>query len=107
MANTDRIHTSHTEVRPEVRTEPRSGAPMAFIVGGLVVAVGIIAWIFFAASDGGSVSTTTPAGSDTSIRIDNNGSTPAPAGDTTNNITTPAPATETAPAPAETAPAAN
>ena len=75
---------------------PRSSiSPIVFIVGGLVVAVGVLFW---AMSDEGGV-TTTPAATDTNISIDN---TTAPASD-------PAPAAMDAapaePAPAEIAPA--
>lgn len=82
----------------ETKTESSSGSTMAFIVGGLVVAVGVIAWLVF----GGEVSAPKGASdgaSKTSITIDNTAPAPAPAA--------PAPAAPApAPAPAAPAPAA-
>ena len=77
-------------------TEPArsSISPVVFIVGGLVVAVGVLFW---AMSDDGGV-TTTPAATDTNISIDN---TTALAADA---VADPAPAAMDA-APAEPAPA--
>lgn len=49
--NDPHTNTSHTTTR-EVRTEKRSGSTMAFIVGGLVVAVLVIAWVLFSGGDG-------------------------------------------------------
>lgn len=51
MANpNDHIHTTNT-VHETHTTERRSGGSMAFIVGGLVVAVAVIAWLLFAGTD--------------------------------------------------------
>ena len=43
-------HSSTNTTIRETRTE-RSGGSLAFIVGGLVVAVAVIAWLFFAGGD--------------------------------------------------------
>ena len=80
--NHSNTNTSHT-VRDTHVTEKKSGSSMAFIVGGLVVAVAVIAWLFMAGDDvdnvstTGAVDTTTPAVDTT------------PAGDT--NVTVEAP----------------
>ena len=70
----------------ETKTETSGNSTMAFILGGLVVAVGVIAWFIY----GGDA---TPAGG---------------GGGTKTNITieNPAPAAPAEPAPAEPAPAA-
>ncbi len=76
----------------ETKTENGSISTMAFILGGVVVAVAVIAWLVF--GDGMSAPKGAADGaSKTSITIDNASPAPAPA--------TPAPA---APAPAAPAP---
>ena len=83
----------------ETKTETGGNSTMAFIIGGLVVAVGVIAWFIY----GGDV---TPAsgggGTKTNITIENpKPAAPAPA------ATAPAPAVPAVPAaPAPAAPAA-
>lgn len=49
-------HTNHTSnsthtTRETHVTEKRSGSSMAFIIGGLVVAVAVIAWLFLGGTD--------------------------------------------------------
>jgi len=85
-----------SDQRQSVPTQPdkRSNGPIIFIVGGLVVAVGVLAYVLTDGFTGGSAP---GAGSAPSISIENNATAPATA-------TTPAPA-EPAPAPADAAPA--
>jgi len=64
----------------ETRTTETSGASMALIVGGLVVAVGFILWLVFGGP--GPVSTT-PTGSDTNVTIE----PPAAPVDNSTNLT--------------------
>ncbi|MFN3208362.1 MAG: hypothetical protein ACE369_05065 [Roseovarius sp.] len=45
-------HNPNHTPPPQPPREGGSSAPMAFIVGGLVIAVAIIAWIIFGAADG-------------------------------------------------------
>jgi hypothetical protein len=112
MADNDNIKTY---VR-ETRTTDSSGASMALIVGGLVVAVGFILWLVFGGTDG-AVVTNDPAADTTNVTIE-----PTAPADSTTNVTIdadepaaepvapadPAPAepVETAPADGGTAPAA-
>jgi hypothetical protein len=74
-------HTDHTNnTYRETRIEERrsgGGAPMAFIVGGLVVAVAIIAWLF-TGGDFGTATTTGGAG-DVNVSVE----TPADGGEAT------------------------
>ncbi|MEO8531073.1 MAG: hypothetical protein ABI459_07605 [Deltaproteobacteria bacterium] len=93
----------YTERQPVA--EQRSNGSLAFIVGGLVVAVAFIIWLF---ANGSSWSTytapaaTQPAG-ETNISIDNM----APAAEPAAPAAEPAAPVDTAPAvPVETAPAA-
>ncbi|MFC3087015.1 hypothetical protein [Tabrizicola soli] len=87
----------------ETRTTEGSGASMALIVGGLVVAVGFILWLVFGGPD--SVVDTAPAGSDTNVTIE----PPAAPVDNSTNVTVepaaPEAAAPEAPAPDATAPA--
>lgn len=95
MANHNSDHTN-TVVRDRVeRNEVRSGSnvSLAFILGGVVVAILVLAWIFTGGDFGTAGDGVAPDG-DTSISIE----TPAP------SDTTPAPA-DSAPAPADSAPA--
>ena len=102
MADTDRT-TYNTYVRenPTTIRETRetSSGGVAFIVGGLVVAVGLIAW--FVWGDPAPVTGVTE-GDSTSITIETPANEPAA---TAPSSTVPAPAPEAA-APVETAPAA-
>ncbi|KAF0676700.1 hypothetical protein [Profundibacterium mesophilum] len=61
-------HSSHTSRETHV-TEKRSGSSMAFIVGGLVVAVAVIAWLFLGGTDLDSTGTAT-GDSDTNITVE-------------------------------------
>lgn len=79
----------------ETRTDSGSTSTLAFIIGGLVVAVAVIAYFLF----GGSTMPSTGAGK-TSITIDNT----APAA-TAPAASAPAATAPTAPAPAPAAPA--
>lgn len=86
-------------------TEKKSGSGMALIVGGLVVAVGIILWLVFG---GATPQVATPDSPDTTtnVTVETPAADPAPAAPAPAD---PAPAApvDTAPAaPAETAPAA-
>lgn len=85
---------NRTYVR-ETRTTESSGAGMALIVGGLVVAVGFIIWLVFGGL--GPVATTGTTGDTTTITVE----TPAaPAADAVVEPTAPAEGTA-APAPVE------
>ncbi|WP_374641364.1 hypothetical protein [Tabrizicola sp.] len=90
----------------ETRTEG-SGASMALIVGGLVVAVGFILWLVFGGPDAAVDTAPAPAGSDTNVTIE----PPAAPVDNSTDVTVepaaPAPeaAAPEAPAPDATAPA--
>ncbi len=96
MADND---TTKTYVR-DTRTTESSGASMALIVGGLVVAVGFILWLVFG-GDGPSVVSTDPAADTTNVTVE-----PTQPADSTTNVTIDAdePAAEPV-APAEPAPA--
>ncbi len=83
-------HSTHTHVPREPVRESSGTGTLAFIIGGLVVAVGVIAWFLMGGDIDSSVTTVPADGGDASVTIEN---TPAPA-----------PAEESA-APAETAPA--
>lgn len=85
----------------ETRTTESSGASMALIVGGLVVAVGFILWLVFG-GDGPSVVSTEPAADTTNVTVE----PAAEPADTTTNVTIDAeePAAEPV-APAEPVPA--
>lgn len=89
MADHTNDHTNTHVVSERVETKSGGGSGLAFIVGGLVVAVLVIAWLFtggdFGVNDGSS-------GGQTNINVD------APA------VEAPAPAAD-APAPAAEAPA--
>lgn len=97
-------NTDYTNRQTYVReTEKSSGASMAFIVGGLVVAVGVIAW----ALSGGDIDvTTTPTpaveNSTTNVTIE-----PATPAIPTVDVTPAEPAAPVEPAPATPAPAGN
>lgn len=104
MADND---TTKTYVR-DTRTTETSGASMALIVGGLVVAVGFILWLVFGNGDG-SVVDNTPGADTTNVTVE-----PTQPADSTTNVTIDAdepaaePVTPVEPAPAdpvETAPA--
>jgi hypothetical protein len=89
------------------RVEPaaESNGSMWFILGGIIVALGVLFAIFYGSSDG---TTTAPATDPSAVTIENNAAPAdvgaiAPAGDA--DTMTPAPEA-TAPAPADTAPAA-
>ena len=86
----------------EINTEARSSTSTAFILGGVVVALGIIGWLVFGGNS--MPSSSAPYGAaKTSITIDNTApapAAPAPA------APAPAPAAPAAPAPAAPAPAA-
>ncbi|APX88342.1 hypothetical protein BV394_00190 [Brevirhabdus pacifica] len=89
MAQPERIHTSHTETH----TDKRSGTGLALIIGGLVVAVALIAW-FLMGGDGADLGTATTTGAgETNIQIE------APEG---GSATSGATAEGSASAPAET-----
>jgi hypothetical protein len=77
MADQD---NSKTYVR-ETRTTESSGSNMALIVGGLVVAVGFILWLFIGGP--GPVATTDPVSDTTNVTIAPS-ETPS---DTTTNVT--------------------
>ena len=80
----------------ESRTTEGTGASMALIVGGLVVAVGFILWLVFGGP--GPVTTSAPAASDTNVTIE---PPAAPVDNSTNLTIESAPATDdAAPAPA-------
>ena len=111
MADND---TTKTYVRDTRTTETGSGASMALIVGGLVVAVGFILWLVFGNTDGAVVDNT-PAADTTNVTVE----PAAEPADTTTNVTIdadepaaepvapadPAPAEPVETAPAEPAPA--
>jgi len=74
MSNPNDPHThssnTNTTIR-ESRTEKKSGTGMALIVGGLVVAVAIIAWFFFAAGNGDVATTGATTGEgDVNVSVD-------------------------------------
>ena len=77
-------------------TEKTSGGGMAFIVGGLVVAVAVVAWLVFGGSPS-TVGTAPDAGTTTNVTVEQPAA-PAPA-------TTQGAADPVAPAPADAAPA--
>lgn len=81
----------------ETRTTETSGASMALIVGGLVVAVGFILWLVFG---GPGPVATTPADNDTNVTIE----PPAAPVDNSTNLTV-EPAAPEAAAPDAAAPA--
>lgn len=94
MANQD-LHSTYVE-RDRIETRERSGAG-AFIIGGIVVALLVLIWLFSMGGSDSTVETVPATGTDTVI-IDN----AAPAADAT------APAADaTAPAADATAPAAD
>jgi hypothetical protein len=96
----DNEHTK-TYVRDrETRTTEGSGASMALIVGGLVVAVGFILWLVFGGSDGAVV--TNPPADTTNVTVE-----PTAPADSTTNVTIDAdePAAAEPVAPADPAPA--
>ena len=76
MADNDKTYVRET------RTTETSGASMALIVGGLVVAVGFILWLVFGGTDG-AVVTNGPAADTTNVTV---GPTP-PVADSTTNVT--------------------
>jgi hypothetical protein len=82
-----------SDIRQRIPSQPaaKSSSPLAFIVGGLVVAVAVIAYLF--ANDAAPISNDAPA-----VSIENNTTTTVPTAE-------PAPATAAEPAPAEAAPA--
>lgn len=84
----------------ETRTTESSGASMALIVGGLVVAVGFILWLVFG---GPGPVATTPADNDTNVTIE---PPAAPVDNSTNLTIEPAP-DAAAPADDGAAPAEN
>jgi hypothetical protein len=89
--------TTHTRIE----RDRRSGSGLAFIVGGLVVAVGVIAYFLFADS-----APTGGGGADTSINVEATSASPAPAAPADGGSEAPAQGgTATEPAPA--APAQN
>jgi hypothetical protein len=107
MADNDKTYVRET------RTTETSGASMALIVGGLVVAVGFILWLVFGGTDG-AVVTNDPAADTTNVTVE-----PTAPADSTTNVTIdagepaaepvapvdPAPADPVETAPAEPAPA--
>lgn len=76
MADNDKTYVRET------RTTESSGASMALIVGGLVVAVGFILWLVFGGTDG-AVVTNDPAADTTNVTVEPT----APAADSTTNVT--------------------
>ena len=87
-----------TYVRETTRTTDGSGSGIALIVGGLVVAVGFILWLFIGGP--GPVATTQPASDTTNVTVE----APAAPADTTTNVTiepTPEASQPAAPVPAD------
>jgi hypothetical protein len=82
-----------TYVRETTTTQP-SGAGMALLVGGLVVAVGFILWLIL--GNAGPVASTAPSTDTTNVTVE----APAAPAETTTNVTV-----EPAPEAAEAAPA--
>ncbi len=82
---------------PNEPARSSSLSPMVFIVGGLVVAVGVLFWVM----SGDAGVTTTPDSTDTSISIDNSA---APAVDTAPATMDAAPADDAVVEPAPAAP---
>ncbi|MCB1341249.1 MAG: hypothetical protein KDK24_09330 [Pseudooceanicola sp.] len=102
MANQD-LHSTYVE-RDRIETRERSGAG-AFIIGGIVVALLVLIWLFSMGGSDGTVTTVPATGTDTVI-IDN--TAPAPAADATApaaDTTAPAADSTTTVAPEATAPA--
>lgn len=88
-------------VTRETRIEKRSGSTaMAFIVGGVVVAVAILAWVVFGGGDGSAPADATgpAAGDTTNITVETPAPDIAPADDAA-APSDPAPAEDAAPAP--------
>ncbi|MCO6382584.1 MAG: hypothetical protein JXQ91_00550 [Vannielia sp.] len=98
-------HSTHTTVPREPVRESSGTGTMAFIIGGLVVAVGIIAWFLMGGDMDSSVTTVPADGGDASVTIEN---TPAPANDGAAMESAPATDGDAAPATdgGDTAPAA-
>ncbi len=97
--DTTKTYVRDTNTR-DIRTSESSGASMALIVGGLVVAVGFILWLVFGNGDGAVVDNT-PANDTTNVTVE-----PTQPADSTTNVTIDGdePAAEPV-APAEPAPA--
>ncbi|MBS8227882.1 hypothetical protein [Vannielia litorea] len=97
-------HSTHTHAHREPVRESSGTGTMAFIIGGLVVAVGVIAWFLMGGDIENGTATTVPAdGGDASVTIEN--TAPAPTDDGAAMETAPAtdgdaaaPATDAAPA---------
>ena len=89
------VHDRETRVYD--RDTPRGSNTLAYLIGGLVLALGLLAFLFYDGNSNGDVSTTGSTAIQTerpATGTTGGATTPAPAGGTT------APATPAAPAPA-------
>ncbi|SIN85074.1 hypothetical protein [Vannielia litorea] len=97
-------HSTHTNVPREPVREGSGTGTMAFIIGGLVVAVAVIAWFLSGGDMDNSVTTVPAEGGDAAVTIENTapatdgGAAMEEAAPVDDGAATPAPAEEAAPA---------